>query len=70
MLQIEVDYELADKIILANLKQAIEDNTRQVKELCAKSDNLKPYQIEDLNYSKNMLLHLEAVYEYYGGNIC
>ncbi len=71
MLQIEVDYEVADKIIVAGIGSSIEDLTKQVEDLSTIEYNkLKPYQVEDLNYCIDMLVHLKAVYDYYGGNLC
>ena len=59
--KIEIDYELADKITIQNLKTAYESYQKDITEL----KYAHPWQLEDLEYAKEMSLALEKVIRYY-----
>jgi len=65
---IEVDCETADKIIIQGLRESIECIKLDIDRLSAQR-TLRPFEEEDLDYCTNMLNHLEAVYNYFGGDL-
>lgn len=65
---IEVDYETADKIIIQGLRESIECVKLDIDRLSTQR-TLREFEKQDLDYCTNMLVHLEAVYDYYGGDL-
>jgi hypothetical protein len=64
---LEIDYELADKITLQNLKSAYFSFCLDVKnfENKKKKNKLQPWQEEDLVYAKKMRKVLKKAIRYY-----
>ena len=60
--------EIIDEIVKTELKNSINDIKRDIKNL-KKNRKREKYQDEDLSNDQELLLHLEAVYDYYGGNL-
>ena len=60
---IDVDYELADKITVQNLKAAYESYQADINRF--KGKEIRPWLIEDLEYAKEMSAALEKVIRYY-----
>ena len=67
-MNIEIDGEVADKIVQTNLKECIDYTKNDIENLNYNSVREK-YQDEDLSNHQEILPHLEAVYEYFGGNL-
>jgi hypothetical protein len=67
-MNIEIGDETADKIVLTNLKECIDYIKKDIKNL-KKINKREKYQDEDLSNDQELLPHLEAVYEYFGGNL-
>jgi len=65
---IEIDDEIADKIVLINLKECIDYLKKDIENLNMIIKREK-YQDKDLSYNQELLPHLEAVYDYFGGNL-
>jgi hypothetical protein len=61
--KIEIDYELADKITLQNLKTAYESYQKDIASF--KDKQIQTWQLEDLDYAEEMCLALEKVIRYY-----
>jgi len=67
-MNIEIGDEIADKIVQTNLKDSIDGIKRDIKNL-KKINKREKYQDEDLSHNEELLPHLEAVYDYFGGNL-
>ena len=67
-MQIEVSDEIVDQIIKTELRESIIGVKRDIKNL-KKMRKREKYQDMDLAHNEEILLHLEAVYDYFGGNI-
>ena len=67
-MNIEIGDEIADKIVQTNLKDSIDGIKRDIKNL-KKINKREKYQDEDLSHDEELLPHLEAVYDYFGGNL-
>ena len=67
-MNIEINDEISDQIIIIELKRCIEGLKRDIKNL-KKNSKREKYQNEDLSNDQELLPHLEAVYDYYGGNL-
>lgn len=65
---IEIDDEITDKVIIESLKLNIECLQNDIDRLSEKP-TLKGFEQEDLDYCIDMLEHIEAVYDYFGGNL-
>ena len=65
---IEIDDEIADKIVLTNLKDCIDYIKKDIENL-NRIIKREKYQDKDLSYNQELLPHLEAVYDYFGGNL-
>ena len=60
--------EFAERIILAELRGAIKNLKRNIKQL-SKLKKPELWQKSDLEHNKRILAAMEQVYDYYGGNI-
>ena len=67
-MNIEINDEISDKIVLTNLKDCIDYIKKDIKNL-KKNRKREKYQDEDLSHDEELLPHLEAVYDYFGGNL-
>jgi hypothetical protein len=67
MLDVQIDYDTADRIIVCTLKDSMNSLKREIKNLRSKK-NLLPHQKGDLEYYIKDLNAMKIVYEYYGGN--
>ena len=67
-MNIEINDEISDQIIIIELKRCIEGLKRDIKNL-KKNSKREKYQDEDLSHDQELLPHLEAVYDYFGGNL-
>jgi len=67
-MNIEIGDETADKIVLTNLKECIDYIKKDIKNL-KRNNKREKYQDEDLSNDEELLPHLEAVYDYFGGNL-
>jgi hypothetical protein len=61
--KIEIDYELADKITVQNLKDAYESFQSEIEHF--KDKQIETWQIEDLDHAEEMCLALDKVLRYY-----
>lgn len=68
-MQINIDADVVDAITLESLRISIESTKQNIEQLEAQVDSLKRYQLEDLEYSCEILPALEKVYDYFGGNM-
>lgn len=68
-MQINIDAEVVDAITLESLRISIESTKQNIEQLESQVDSLKRYQLEDLEYSRDILPALEKVYDYFGGNM-
>lgn len=68
-MQINIDAEAVDSITLESLRISIECTKQSIEQLESQGDKLKRYQLEDLEYSLDILPALEKVYNYFGGNL-
>ena len=60
--------EFADRVVLAELRGAIKNLKRDIKQL-SKLKKPEFHQETDLAYNKRILAAMEQVYDYYSGNI-
>jgi hypothetical protein len=60
--------EFAERIVLAELRGAIKNLKRDIKQL-SKLKTPELWQKSDLEHNKRILAAMEQVYDYYGGNI-
>jgi len=67
-MQIEVDDIIVERIMKTELCDSIEMVKNDIKQL-KKIRKRERYQQADLTHNEEILLHLEAVYDYLGGNI-
>lgn len=67
-MNIEITEEIIDEILKTELKNSINAIKRDIKNL-KKISKREKYQDEDLSYDQELLPHLEAVYNYFGGNL-
>jgi len=67
-MQLEINEEIVDHIIKTELRESIDGVKQEIKNL-KKNKSRAPYEDADLKHGEEMLLHLEAVYDYFGGNI-
>lgn len=65
---LEITDEIADQVVLNALKDSIECVSQSISEL-ESLDKLKEYQVADLVYDREILVALEKVYDYFGGNL-
>lgn len=65
---LEITDEIADQVVLNALKDSIECVSQSISEL-EQLDKLKEYQVADLVYDREILVALEKVYDYFGGNL-
>ena len=65
---LEITDEIADQVVLNALKDSIECVSQSISELEG-LDKLKEYQKADLVYDRDILVALEKVYDYFGGNL-
>lgn len=68
-MQINIDAEVVDSITLESLRISIECTKQSIEQLESQGDKLKRYQLEDLEYSRDILPALEKVFEYFGGEL-
>jgi hypothetical protein len=62
---ITLDYEVADKITLITLKEALEDVKKYIKSL--EERNIPEHLASDYDYHVRLKINLEGVINYYGG---
>lgn len=65
---LEITDEIADQVVLNALKDSIECVSQSISEL-EELDKLREYQVADLDYDRDILIALEKVYDYFGGNL-
>lgn len=65
---LEITDEIADQVVLNALKDSIECVSQSISEL-EELDKLREYQVADLVYDREILVALEKVYDYFGGNL-
>ena len=67
-MQLEINEEIVDHIIKTELRESIDGVKQEIKNL-KKNKSREKYEYADLKNGEEILLHLEAVYDYFGGNI-
>lgn len=67
-MHLEINEEIVDHIIKTELRESIDGVKQEIKNL-KKNKSRAPYEDADLKHGEEILLHLEAVYDYFGGNI-
>ena len=67
-MQIEVNEAIVEQIIKTELCESIDMVKQDIKQL-KKIRKREKYQQEDLADYEELLPHLEAVYDYFGGNL-
>ena len=67
-MHIEVNEAIVEQIIKTELCESIDMVKQDIKQL-KKIRKREKYQQADLAHNEEILLHLEAVYDYLGGNI-
>lgn len=67
-MNIEINEEIIDQIVQNVLKDCIDYTKKDIKNLKKKSKREK-FQDEDLSNYQEILPHLEAVYDFFGGNL-
>jgi hypothetical protein len=67
-MHLEINEEIVDHIIKTELRESIDGVRQEIKNL-KKNKSRAPYEDADLKHDEEILLHLEAVYEYFGGHI-
>ena len=67
-MQIEVNEAIVDQIMKTELFESIDMVKQDIKQL-KKIRKREKYQQEDLANNEEILPHLEAVYDYFGGNL-
>ena len=67
-MQIEVNDEIGDQIVLTKLRESIDGVKQDIKQL-KKNKSREAFEDRDLEFNESMLPHLEAVYDYFGGNL-
>ena len=67
-MQIDVNEEIVDQIMKTELCESITRVKQDIKNL-KKIRKREKYQDQDLADNQELLPHLEAVYNYFGGNL-
>ena len=67
-MQIDVNEEIVDQIMKTELRESITGVKQDIKNL-KKMRKREKYQDQDLADNQELLPHLEAVYDYFGGNL-
>jgi hypothetical protein len=67
-MQIEIDEAIIDQIIKKGLHENVDFLKKDIKRL-KRLKSRQPYEDEDLKDMEKILLNIEAVYDYFGGNI-
>jgi hypothetical protein len=67
-MQIDVNEEIIDQIMKTELRESITGVKQDIKNL-KKMRKREQYQDQDLADNQELLPHLEAVYDYFGGNL-
>jgi hypothetical protein len=67
-MQIDVNEEIVDQIMKTELRESITGVKQDIKNL-KKMRKREKYQDQDLADNQELLPHLEAVYNYFGGNL-
>ena len=67
-MQLEVNDEIVDQIMLTELRDSILSIKQDIKAL-KKNKSREKCEDDDLKNSEEILPHLEAVYDYFGGNL-
>jgi len=67
-MQIDVNAEFVDQIMKTELRESITWVKQDIKNL-KKMRKREKYQDTDLADNQELLPHLEAVYDYFGGNL-
>ena len=67
-MQIEINDEIADHIIKIKLRESIDGVKQDIKAL-KKNKSREAFEDSDLKFNESILPHLEAVYDYFGGNL-
>jgi hypothetical protein len=67
-MQIDVNEEIVDQIMKTELRESITGVKQDIKNL-KKMRKREQYQDQDLADNQELLPHLEAVYNYFGGNL-
>lgn len=67
-MQIEVSDEIADQIVLTELRDSILGVKKDINTL-KKNKSREAFEDSDLKFNESILPHLEAVYDYFGGNL-
>ena len=67
-MQIDVNEEIVDQIMKTELRESITGVKQDIKNL-KKMRKREKYQDQDLADNEALLPHLEAVYDYFGGNL-
>ncbi len=67
-MQIDVNAEMVDQIMKTELRESITGIKQDIKNL-KKMRKREQYQDQDLADNQELLPHLEAVYDYFGGNL-
>ncbi len=67
-MQIDVNEEIVDQIMKTELRESITRVKQDIKNL-KKMRKREQYQDHDLADNQELLPHLEAVYNYFGGNL-
>ena len=67
-MQIEVSDEIVDQIVLTELRDSILGVKKDINTL-KKNKSREAFEDRDLEFNESILPHLEAVYDYFGGNL-
>jgi hypothetical protein len=67
-MQIEINDEIADHIIKTKLRESIDGVRQDIKRL-KENKSRKAFEDSDLEFNESILPQLEAVYDYFGGNL-
>ena len=67
-MKIDVNEEIVDQILKTELRETITGIKQDIKNL-KKMRKREQYQDQDLADNQELLPHLEAVYDYFGGNL-
>ena len=66
--KVEIDGETADRIVICSLRESIKYARQDITKYKKRKNKLSNWEKEELADLVMHLTHLEAVYEYYGGN--
>jgi len=67
-MQIEITEEIVDQIMKTELRESIDGVKQDIKRL-KQNKSREAFEDSDLKFNESMLPHLEAVYDYFGGNL-